>query len=175
MIRPASDRSRHHSTGKGVSVDHGRPAASIPSATTILAGSGSPSGAAPPRTNRACRAPSPSPLSNSPLGHWGPGTPAGGRGQLFERRCISRLYIWSDTLTVGERHWNQPILRYNGTGKALCQLSGGLPFAPELLENSMLKPGKHTLCSAVSPSPCKLLSPSSRNSENACGTLFPRC
>jgi len=57
----------------------------------------------------------------------------------------SAASIWSDTLTVGECYWDHTILRYNGTGKSLCQLSGGLPLAPELLEHSMRSPDKHTL------------------------------
>jgi len=63
----------------------------------------------------------------------------------YSKGNASAVSIWSDTLTVGERHWDQAILRYNGTGKSLCQLSGGLSFAPELLKNSLLTPGKHTL------------------------------
>eukprot|EP01042_Synura_sphagnicola_P028293 gene28293-36510_t len=58
----------------------------------------------------------------------------------YSKGNASAAAIWSDTLTVGERHWDEAILRYNGTGKSLCQLSGGLPFAPELLENSLLTP-----------------------------------
>ena len=63
----------------------------------------------------------------------------------YPKGNASAASIWADTLTVGERHWDHGILRYNGTGTSLCQLSGGLPFAPELLEHSMLNPGKHSL------------------------------
>ena len=63
----------------------------------------------------------------------------------YSKGNASAVSIWSDALTVGERQWDQAILRYNGTGKSLRQLAGGLPFAPELLENSLLTSGKHTL------------------------------
>ena len=63
----------------------------------------------------------------------------------YSKGNASAASIWTDALTVGERQWDQAILRHNGTGKSLCQLAGGPPFAPELLENSLLTPGKHTL------------------------------
>ena len=47
----------------------------------------------------------------------------------YPKGNASAATIWADTLTtltVGERHWDHGILRHNGTGTSLCQLSGGL-------------------------------------------------